>query len=351
MRYPFMRHAKSIAPLRDYPFEEILKRDKEISKRVLRLFKMACSVKKVEPFFVEDITNIYVHAFTRLMLSLIDNKRMNHRIANALSKFYGVLLRTELIDVLIAMLSEFGLDFEYSVTSWGINAGKVRLDCRIPYLQYLRVAVQFKTEAWKLVNQIVNQGYVYLPSTHLPRITEEMLKLKFTDVPKLNVKEKALILQGKQTKLLFDRIDKHVKKLFSAIPKVDGIIDKNEYPLCILRVMSRLEIGINLAHQERLFISFFLMNAGEDIEHIVSLFRGQPDFSEEITRKQLAQMVTSEGAPKYFPHNCMKLMSLQICPQTHKCHEYSNNPLVLYRKRLEQKYKKPELSKGGYVKS
>ncbi len=189
---------------------------------------------------------------------------------------------------------------------------------RVPITTYLRGISKLATEPkWKLVNQYLKNGYVYLGKREVSRLLQEFIKYKLLDtVPDLsNTKFEGYI----------NEVLENLRKEFpTRLKPVEEVVEKslespqqviNEaFPPCIKELIDMLKRNENLSHHQRFTLATFLINVGVDIEEIVNLFRHAPDFNERMTRYQLEHLAGLRGSKrKYLTYSCDKMKSLGIC--------------------------------------
>lgn len=88
-----------------------------------------------------------------------------------------------------------------------------------------------------------------------------------------------------------------------------SISDAGSIPPCISFLLNKNAEGINMYHDERVFLASFLFKAGLSFDEINDIFRSQPDYSNDITSKHL-KSIQEKG---YMPSSCAKLELSNIC--------------------------------------
>lgn len=210
------------------------------------------------------------------------------------------------------------------------------LQFRVPVTTYLTGISKLTTEPkWKLVNQYVKRGYVYLGKKEVSRLLQEFIKYRLlSSVPDLsNVK-----LEGKINDVISKLREElpiqtsDVDKSYEPSSKVPGQVVEDAYPPCIKNIIEALRRNESLAHHQRFALAVYLINIGVDVEQVVDFFRHAPDFNEKMTRYQVEHLAGLRGSKKkYSMYSCDKMKSLGMCVA--ECGV--KNPLTYYKKMLK----------------
>ncbi len=234
---------------------------------------------------------------------------------------------------------------ERVVVGYDVRTSKPVVHClqfRVPITTYLTGVSKLTTEPkWKLVNQYVKGGYVYLGKRDVSRLLQEFIKHKLVEsVPDLS----GVRLEG--------RIGDVVNMLKEELPvkaavgeeshtppsKVANQVVEEAHPPCVKNIIEKLMRNENLAHHQRFALAVYMINIGADMEEIIDLFRHAPDFNEKLTRYQIEHLAGLRGSKrKYLMYSCDKMKSLGMCVA--ECGV--KNPLTFYKRSLRN------LSGGG----
>lgn len=183
---------------------------------------------------------------------------------------------------------------------------------------YLKAAARIKSEDWKLCNRNLRKGYVDLSLKEFYRVVEEYLRELFLKDVSVNLNIEGL--REIAAKFEFEKRDYKVK-------------GDREFPPCMSKILSDLQMGENVPHTARFALTTFLLNIGYSINEIVDLFRKAPDFDEDKTRYQVEHIAGKRGSGKeYDTPSCSTMRTYQNCVA--ECGV--RHPLEYYRK-----HKKP----------
>lgn len=193
----------------------------------------------------------------------------------------------------------------------------------IPISDYLRHAVHFHEQEWKLVNRLVYDGKVFLSAHETVRLIRKELdnyigsKIRSASIPDMPESFKK---PSEQLAALAKRFNVQM-------------VETTEYPPCIKHAIEVLSKGENLPHSGRFMLATYLLNKGQSIEEVAPLFKNAPDYNEKITLYQLKHLGGSFGSgTKYACPSCEKIKSEDLCFAIPECN-YIFNPLQFGRKK------------------
>jgi DNA primase large subunit len=202
---------------------------------------------------------------------------------------------------------------------------------RVPVARYLKVIGDLlRDPRWKLVNQMVHRGYVYVRSrAEVSRIVREIMKglllkklstVSPRDVPSdLPVWEYAERLKA----LLPERMPRHIAAATMAA-KAGG-----EIPPCITAMLAKIANGEDISHVENFTVAAYLLNTGHSVDEVIEVFRNRSDFNEKIARYQVEHIAGLRGSrTRYRPPSCAKMRTYGLCVEDgRKCPRGVRNPL------------------------
>jgi DNA primase large subunit len=298
----------------------------EFESRILNLFRSAFDNLEEVNDFKSDELNAYLYIFTKILLYLLDNKRIANRIANLYSKqTYKELLN----DTEDANLYDICKDLNLNVKYGDLVKFKEEFDkgqkqelktrFKIQFKDYLRLSIYLRDDNRKLCHKALVNGYVYLEEREIKRLLQEYVRRKFMieDVEDKNALEtfKKEFFTFKDFKSIYDNIlnewdlKKEEFEYSVDIHFEEGKEFRGLFPPCIKEILTKAEEGQNLIHIERLYLVFFLHALNFPNESIIEIFKGLPDFD----RKQTEYQVEFAKKKGYTPHSCNTLKSLNLC--------------------------------------
>ena len=179
----------------------------------------------------------------------------------------------------------------------------------IDIMDYIRMSVGISGVTWKLVNQRVDGGAVFLTQHSLVRLIQEGVRLYIIGLFKT-------VTAVPQSRFIEDTVE----RLSREYPPDPTPERPTANPPCVTHAIEALEKNENLSHMGRFLLGTFLIKAGRTVDEIVPYFVGAPDYSEKITRYQLNQIANGgDGMSGYACPSCSKIKSNNLCFETEEC--------------------------------
>ncbi|MEM1976146.1 MAG: hypothetical protein QW074_08700 [Candidatus Caldarchaeum sp.] len=192
---------------------------------------------------------------------------------------------------------------------------------RIRFNDYLSSAGDLLRDVtWKLVNQRLHGGWVYISKTRLTRLVRQhlytSLHRSFENTPKVTKIPENLSTVMADVVERLQEIKARQKPL-----KVSG-----RTPPCIEAIRQRLA---DASHTENFAYAAFLINRGYSVEELVREFSVRSDFREDIARYQVEHIAGLRGSRvKYRPPSCQTMKSIGLCIKDGQlCPKNIRNPL------------------------
>ena len=350
-KYPFSEEAHSVINNK-YEKASLLITENEEALEVVKA--IITDALKGKPIIKESIPtdegSMVVWLLCRMIPLLLNNKYLAYKVSNLFSKYYGKLFQREPVDRLIELAFDLGYVFIKTEPN-EIHSIFVPYVAKIHFVDYTKISAKFQSPSWKLVNARITGGFVFLKKSALARILEEILKDKMMGVwdKEMDVETRDNLINEMRAipvlKSIYEKLrqkDKYYRAKIERF-KTDKLeLDEECYPPCINRILFLNKSGINLTHNMRLFLTYFLVNVGKSTEEIISIFKLQPDYNESVTRYHVEYAAGLHGGTKYWPHNCSKLQSLNMCEKESlkDCREPRypfKNPITLYKRLIGKK--------------
>lgn len=332
-RYPWLpsleKYYSNIASKDPFEFiNEIFTSDKfqNLKEKILTLFNTAFENVEQLSEYDADETNIYMYLVSRILLYILDNKIISHRVANLYSKTIYNELNKEIDYNLYNIYRDLNLEvvYEEKPITFKKNVFKeqkesVETNFKIHFIDYLKLASHLKDEYRKLVNNALLNGFVYLQPKNLNRLIQEHVRMKLfsqNDKNPEKIKEfKLKLFKVQEFKDLFEQIKdlwdtKKVEFDYTFDIKFKEDQDLSEVlPPCVKEIFSKAKDGQNLIHTERLFMVWFLNALDYPEDMIVDVFSTLPDFD----RQKTAYQVKYAKQKGYIPYSCQSLKSNSLC--------------------------------------
>ncbi|MEL9999994.1 MAG: DNA primase [Desulfurococcaceae archaeon] len=354
MYYPFA------ASPRDYPklFIEkpsIVVLSSDLKEKLLHVLKSIIERGDVP---VEAFSNpeecVLVYNALLDVAKFLGEHRLINRIALAYSKSASRKLEREKDEVLVAVANKLEVYARLERMSPPCLPVVMRRGRRsrvgftphmftMPVAEYLNIVSRrlVHDPAYLLVNNIVNEGYVFLNRQKFKRILEELIFQAVVrqidlQVPPVTEEFKKLI---EEVKPLIAGLYNHIHGK-RAIPSYDVDVPREVveglFPPCIRRIVDIIDSGGNPSHFERFNLAAFLGSVGLDVDGILEYFKRTADFNERVARYQVEHILGLRGGKKkYKPYNCDRMKATGMCPVNEHC-PGGKNPLAVYKHNLKE---------------
>ena len=209
--------------------------------------------------------------------------------------------------------------------------GSQTFDFKIPVVEYLKRSSKFHEPEWKLVNRVVDKGWVYLKSQDLVRlIREEIRSIIYTRLKEMKMPR------------LPPSLEEAVKEIAQLSPQPKApqeavALTPEKYPPCVAHALDLIRKGQNVPHFGRFLMTTYLLAVGKSVDDVVSLFPRLPDFDERLTRYQVEHIAGLRGGRvKYNVPSCRTLQTHSFCFKVDECDEI-RNPLRFGRASIKEK--------------
>jgi DNA primase large subunit len=324
-KYPFLTEAGNYLREKGFTLEQFDKDDdlKPIIELALRRIEAAADGKI---FNSESIKNLDTEVFSFLVaVILLKQSGMNtliRRFSLAEARRAEKFLEKDLGNISNKTNEQLAIKIIQDL--FGMEIQKHDDFFVIPAPDYLKHAVHFHEQEWKLINRLVYDGNVFLSAHETVRLIRKELdnfinsKIHSASIPTIPESFK---------KPVSDLVN--LAKRFVVLT-----VESTEYPPCIKHAIEVLNKGENLPHSGRFMLATYLLNKGQTIEDIAPMFKNAPDYNEKVTLYQLKHLAGNFGSgTKYACPSCEKLKSENLCYAIPECNNIIN-PLQFGRKKI-----------------
>jgi DNA primase large subunit len=184
---------------------------------------------------------------------------------------------------------------------------------------------------WKLVNQIMDKGMVYLNRDKVIRLLQEEIKRrveKRLDVSEIkNLPEEITAIAEGLTKMAQEIMGQEIEEM----PKV---VIQAAFPPCINALYADAAQSHHLSHIGRFTLTSFLVNIGMTPEGLNDMYKTFSDYNERLTRYQIEHIAGERGSgTKYTCPQCSVLQTHGVCKNRDAlCHSIYH-PLRYYQRK------------------
>jgi len=217
-------------------------------------------------------------------------------------------------------------DFE-----WDIEEGAFGKDFRVGFSFYLKNAAHMHGSEWKLVNQILDKGMVYLNKDKVARLLQEEIKRR--------VEKRLDVSEIKNLPEEITAIAEHLMKLAQEImgqesEEMPKVVIQAAFPPCINALYADAAQSHHLSHIGRFTLTSFLVNIGMTPEGLNDMFKTFSDYNERLTRYQIEHIAGERGSgTKYTCPQCSVLQTHSVCKNRDELCRRIYHPLGYYKKK------------------
>jgi DNA primase large subunit len=265
-----------------------------------------------------------ISSFAAALILVIATKNswIKKRYALAVAKTANVQLLVENKGKIFAIAKDF---------EWDIEEGAFGKDFSVGFNFYLKNSAHMHGSEWKLINQILEKGKVYLNKEKVVRLLQEEVKHrveKRIEVSEIkNLPEEITAISEDLMKLAQEIMGQEIEE----IPK---IVIQAAFPPCINALYSDAAQSHHLSHIGRFTLTSFLVNIGMTPEGLNDMFKTFSDYNERLTRYQIEHIAGERGSgTKYTCPQCSVLQTHGVCKNRDELCRRVYHPLGYYKKK------------------
>ncbi|MEM4384267.1 MAG: hypothetical protein QXU44_09440, partial [Candidatus Caldarchaeum sp.] len=258
--YPFLAEAREV--VRGVSFEglpdKVFARARERVLEALQRGELGVVPRLDEPF-----VELLSFPVAKAVVHTIDDDWLKRRWALAESARVERLLRQENADVSEWLLSRL------------LDAKREGEEYAIRFTDYLKLVEGLTIDvSWKLVNQKLARGWVYLSKTRIIRLIRQrlyrLLYESFEQTPRL-------MKIPKQLAEIAAEVTEELQKIKSKQTRAP--VNKGVLPPCMMAIHERLS---DASHTENFILAAHLLNTGYTVDEVVNVFSQRADFDPKI---------------------------------------------------------------------
>jgi DNA primase large subunit len=319
-KYPFLKQASKQIEELQFTISSLTS-EKPVFERAQERVKKAILEVNTGEMVKDKATEISSFAAALILVIATKNSWIKKRYALAVAKTANAqLLKPK------EKIESIAKDFD-----WDIAEGKPYKDFRIGFSVYLKNSAHMHGSEWKLVNQIMDKGMVYLNRDKGIRLLQEEIKRrveKRLDVPEIkNLPEEIAEIAEGLVKLAQEIMGQEIEEM----PK-DVI--QAAFPPCINALYADAAQSHHLSHIGRFTLTSFLVNIGMTPEGLNEMYKTFSDYNERLTRYQIEHIAGERGSgTKYTCPQCSVLQTHGVCKNRDVLCRSIYHPLRYYQRK------------------
>jgi len=211
---------------------------------------------------------------------------------------------------------------------------------KIPFDIFIRYNKKLSGNTYRLIYQMLNNGYVYIDIDQVAHILREYFVFKMHETyNKMKYEDANYIFEGFYS--ILDKLKEDFIKENSKNTMNLGKVDFSIFPPCVKEIINEIKDGGNPSHMARFTLATFLHKIGMGNNEIVKIFSNTADFDEKSASYQVDHLTGVISGTEYTPPKCSTLKSNHLCYMGDDplC-PHIKHPLQYYEIKAKDKIKK-----------
>ncbi|MEF8834929.1 MAG: DNA primase large subunit PriL [Candidatus Thermoplasmatota archaeon] len=337
-KYPFLEKAKEYIKDKGPSFEELIQDElwgetrKRGKDRVLQtLSEGRVEIRNIEEE-IEQEEELFSYPIARMLVSSVGDDYLLRRYTLGEAERVSDELSREEDQIILKLASRLGFDADKGEDGFTIH-----------FADYLENTERLRSPGWKLVNQDLREGRVYLGKRKFVRILKERVSSVISEG-----------LPAATSESILKRFDSELKEIKEELESVKtrmedfdmGEVETDLFPPCIKKLLAGQKEGENLSHEGRFALTAFMKKVGLSEDEIIDIFREAPDFDVDMASYQIQHIIGEISGTEYNPPGCDTMKTNGICfdPDSLCEQDWMTHPLSYYsiKKKDESEDKEEE---------
>lgn len=323
-KYPFLEESKEHIKEEGPSFEELLndriwgEARHRGKKRVLQTLNEGRVLVRDIDDEIKQEEELFSYPIARMLISSVEDDYLLRRYALGEAERISDEISREEDEKVLKLASRLGFDADKNDAYFTLH-----------FSDYLESTERLRSPGWKLVNQDLREGRVYLEKKRFIRIMKEEVSTVISDG--LPAPTSDSILESFESEL--KEIEEVLEEVRTEMKDVDmGEVENEMFPPCIKKLLAGQKEGENLSHEGRFALTAFLKKVGLSEDEIVEIFREAPDFDIELASYQIQHIIGDISGTEYNPPGCDTMKTNGICfnPDSLCEQDWMTHPLSYY---------------------
>ena len=331
MEFPFLQQMREYIGSFGIRLEDFA--DPSMSKLVER------AVSRVEQALVHGIRTTYgmsmkpseeeilSYPLSIALVAMLDDSYATRRFATVEAERYAKLFEKidpgNVRDVLYFVAKE--------ILQMDVVLSNPPYEFKVYFVDYLRYSVKLNEPRFKLVNRILDRGYVFLRRPEMMTIIknalEEYIEERLRSIGRIPTPDFLKPYVDRLRNVLETRRWKETEQTITKIPL-------ESWPPCMQALRQKLLAGEHVSHFGNFTLASFLVSIGWETEQILQLYAQRGDFDERIARYQIEHIAGKRGGgTKYTTPSCRTIQTHGLCIENGRLCGGIKNPLQYRRKK------------------
>jgi len=320
-KYPFLKQASK--QIEELQFTiGTLSSEKTIFDRAQNRVEKAILEVNTGEAIRDKKSEISSFAAALILVIATQNSWIKKRYSLSVAKTAHAQMLAENKGKIFAVAQDFG---------WDIGEGAFGKDFRVGFSFYLKNAAHMHGSEWKLINQILDKGMIYLNKDKVVRLLQEEVKNrveKRLDVAEIkNLPPEITVIAEELTRSAQEIMGQEIEEM----PKT---ITQSAFPPCINAIYQAASTTHHLSQMERFTWTSFLLNIGMPLEKVSEIYKSFSDYNERLTRYQIEHIAGERGSgTRYTCPQCSILQTHGVCKKRDELCRRIYHPLAYYKRK------------------
>ncbi|MEM4280680.1 MAG: hypothetical protein QW470_01590 [Candidatus Caldarchaeum sp.] len=202
----------------------------------------------------------------------------------------------------------------------------------IHFADYLKIAVNLNEPRFKLVNRLLDKGFVAVTRN-------EAITLVKNGLERLIHQRLETMGRIEPPSFLLEHV-KHLKKILETVSQKDHFesvrLDPSMWPPCMTALRNRLLAGEPVSHFGNFAIASFMLRIGIGVDEVIAVYSQRGDFDPRIARYQVEHIAGLKGSrTKYSAPSCTTMQAHGLCIEEGRFCGGVKSPMQFYRRRAK----------------
>ncbi|MCS6784462.1 MAG: hypothetical protein NZ581_04625 [Candidatus Caldarchaeum sp.] len=336
--FPFLREIRDYVAERGLRLEDFEGNNEYVAAAVKKVEEalLRWPSKPLERFRTSDV-EILSHPLAMAMIAMLESTFAKRRFAAYEAERYAAMLkniREEQKKAIAYVASE--------VLGIRIREGQPPHEFWIHFADYLKLAVDLNEPRFKLVNRLLDKGYVAVTRA-------EAITLVKNGLEKLIHQRLEQMGKIPTPAFLADYVERLRQKLESMRQRESSAavkLDPDKWPPCMQALRKRLLAGEPVSHFGNFAVAAFMLRTGMTVEEVMNVYMQRGDFDPRIARYQVEHIAGLKGSrTKYSVPKCETMQTHGLCIEEGKLCGGIKSPMQYYRRKAAVRVDKKGLEK------
>lgn len=283
----------------------------------------------IENSFEKQDIEMFSFPISILLIIGINKNMVKKKYANIEAKRISNMMMMETERRILEITKNF--DWNTNTVS---KTPKTKYTFTIHFSAFLKNSTSLNESKWKLINQKIDKGKIYLTKPDLIRLLENEIRKYIESRLSLEVNKFPDVLTDRINRLVSVLSDR--KEYDEVSYEILDNVSYESFPPCMKQTYNKILKSEQVSHLGRFALTSFMVNIGIKTSEIVEFFTSASDFNASLTKYQVEHIAGRKGmGTKYTPPNCSTLQTHGICVSKDRECNKSVNPIICYKRKIE----------------